>query len=77
MKTNMTVSVDKNLKQKVQMLAKKSGTNVSTLVNMYFAHMVNTGQCHFVLDADAGWKSLRMEQSMSFDDFSQMLDDGR
>ncbi|USN56914.1 MAG: hypothetical protein H6766_00050 [Candidatus Peribacteria bacterium] len=49
----MTVSVDTDLKQKVQLLAKKSGTNLSTLVNMYFAHVVNTGQCSFVLDADA------------------------
>jgi antitoxin component of RelBE/YafQ-DinJ toxin-antitoxin module len=53
MKTNMTISVDGDLKQKVQLLAKKSGTNLSTLVNMYFAHVVNTGECHFVLDSDA------------------------
>jgi hypothetical protein len=41
---------------------------------MYFAHVVNTGECHFVLDSDAWWQSLWLEESITFDEFHQLLD---
>ncbi len=39
----MTISVEEELKQNMQTIAKKMGTNLSNLVNMYFAHVITTG----------------------------------
>lgn len=42
MKTNMTISIDTQIKHRMQHIAKGMGTNISNLVNMYFAHVINT-----------------------------------
>jgi antitoxin component of RelBE/YafQ-DinJ toxin-antitoxin module len=42
MKTQVTLTIDKEIKDKFQEIAKKMGANMSTLANMYFTQVVNT-----------------------------------
>gem|GEM_PF-5423915 len=42
MKTQITLTIDSDIKNKLQKVAKNMGTNVSTLANMYFIKVINT-----------------------------------
>jgi len=49
MKTTMTLSLDKKLKTQIQYFAKRAGTTVSNIVNMYFAQIVTTGEMNIII----------------------------
>lgn len=72
-KENMTISIDKALKKKIQSIAKSAGVNVSWLVNMYFAHIANTGEINLQLSAPKR-VSLWLDKAISFDEFNSLLD---
>lgn len=52
MKTNVTLSVDQDIKLRMQHLAKHFGTNLSSIVNMYFAHVLHTWKLEFQADME-------------------------
>ena len=43
MKTQVTLTIDADIKKKFQAIAKEMGANMSSLTNMYYAHVVRTG----------------------------------
>lgn len=51
MKTQVTLTIDADLKEKFQKIAKKLGSNMSALTNMYYAQVVQTGRVEYHLDA--------------------------
>lgn len=50
MKTQITLTVDADVKKKFQEIAKRKWTNMSTLVNMYFVKVINTGEIDYYRD---------------------------
>jgi len=48
MKTQVTLTVDSDIKDEFKRLASKMGANMSTLVNMYFTQVVNTWKIDFI-----------------------------
>ncbi|MDA9128952.1 type II toxin-antitoxin system RelB/DinJ family antitoxin [Candidatus Gracilibacteria bacterium] len=49
-KTQVTLTVDADTKRDFQILAKKLGSNMSTLTNMYYKHVINTGRVEYEVD---------------------------
>jgi len=47
MKTQITLTIDSDIKNKLQKVAKNMGTNVSTLANMYFIKVINTWKIEY------------------------------
>ncbi|MCH2188941.1 ribbon-helix-helix protein, CopG family [Candidatus Gracilibacteria bacterium] len=47
MKSKMTITVDSNVKEEFQRLAKRMGSSTSTLINMYFISAINTGNVRY------------------------------
>lgn len=47
MKTQVTLTIDADVKEKFQALAKKMGSNMSTLTNMYYTHVIQTGHVEY------------------------------
>ena len=43
----MTITVDEDVKKQFQALAKRMGSNASTLTNMFFVSAVNTGRVNY------------------------------
>ena len=49
MKTQVTLTIDKDIKDKFQKIAKRMWWNMSTIANMYFTQVVKTGKIDFSL----------------------------
>ena len=47
MKTQVTITMDTEIREDLKKLAKKAGTNFSNLLNMAAAHMVQTQKINF------------------------------
>ncbi|MCH2188781.1 type II toxin-antitoxin system RelB/DinJ family antitoxin [Candidatus Gracilibacteria bacterium] len=50
MKTQVTLTIDADVKDEFQKIAKKLGSNMSTIANMYFTQVVNTGRVEYSLN---------------------------
>ena len=46
-KTQVTLTIDKETKEKFQKIAKKLGSNMSTLTNMYYNSVIQSGKVEF------------------------------
>jgi antitoxin component of RelBE/YafQ-DinJ toxin-antitoxin module len=53
MKTQVTLTIDADIKEKLQKIAKQKWTNMSTLANMYFIKVVNTGEIDYYNDNES------------------------
>lgn len=61
MKTQVTLTIDADVKEKFQKIAKKLGSNMSTIANMYFTQVVHTGRVEYSLNdepVEIGYASL-------------------
>lgn len=58
MKTKMTITVDTEIKDQIQALAKRMGSNVSVLTNMFYISAINTWNIHYYDFIDTTWKNL-------------------
>ncbi len=52
MKTQVTLTIDSEIKTKFQKIAKKLWSNMSTIANMYFTQVVNTGKIEYHTDTE-------------------------
>jgi antitoxin component of RelBE/YafQ-DinJ toxin-antitoxin module len=55
MKTRMTITVDKDVKDKFQQIAKNLWSNTSTLTNMFFVSVINTWSVNYYDNIDNYW----------------------
>lgn len=53
MKTQITLTIDSEIKDKLQKVAKSLWVNVSTLANMYFIKVVNTWEIEYYKSWDS------------------------
>lgn len=49
-KVQVTLTIDEDVKKQFQALAKKLGSNMSTLTNMYYTQVVSTGKVEYETD---------------------------
>ena len=61
MKTQVTLTIDADIKKKFQAIAKEMGSNMSSLTNMYYAHVIETGHIDYVIKNDDIWQELYRE----------------
>ena len=61
MKTRMTITVDKDVKDKFQQIAKNLWSNTSTLTNMFFVSVINTWSVNYYDNIDNYWAKLYHE----------------
>lgn len=69
MKTKMTITIDSEVKNEIQKLAKRMWANVSVLTNMFFVSVINTGSVHYY--DDNTWEKLYKQYVESSEDDKQ------
>lgn len=79
MKTRMTITVDSDVKNHFQKIAKRMWSNVSTLTNMFFVSVINTWSVNYYDKINDLWFNLYREFLISSDedkkdDFSLKFD---
>ncbi|MCD5374930.1 hypothetical protein LR010_00590 [Candidatus Gracilibacteria bacterium] len=75
-KTQVTLTIDEDIKKQFQALAKKLGSNMSTLTNMYYTQVVSTGKVEYETDNEPveigfiGYDELSMDDKKIVDDIN-------
>lgn len=73
MKTQVTLTIDSDVKEKFQALAKKMWSNMSTLANMYFTKVIHTWKLEYFCDSQEvdlsfiPYEKLSIEDKASYD----------
>jgi len=73
-KTQVTLTIDEDIKKQFQALAKKLGSNMSTLTNMYYTQVVSTGKVEYETDNEPVEIGFIWYDELSMDD-KKIVDD--
>lgn len=72
-KTQVTLTIDKDTKEKFQHIAKKLGSNMSTLTNMYYNSVIQSWKVEFQFDDEPveigfiPWEEMKEDEKEAYE----------